>query len=150
MATATIVLKPPETPAIDVPYSLDSPAAAREWVAAAVADFGVTDNDLIYDMGVCISEVVTNALQHTRPSRRRDCITCRLRTKPILGDWFGLVVEVTDAGSYIRGPHVQEADAEQETGRGLRIVKALAMSWGHHEESDGRTTWFLFVYQRTV
>jgi anti-sigma regulatory factor (Ser/Thr protein kinase) len=76
------------------------------------------------------SEVVTNALRHAPPPGE-----LRLRAQD------GLVrVEVTD--SHPLAPRHREPDAESPGGRGLWLLDALAIRWGHARESDGKCVWF--------
>jgi hypothetical protein len=51
-----------------------------------------------------------------------------------------LRVEVTDADPCL--PSVVEAGPNDESGRGLLLVNALADAWGTRLEPTGKTTWF--------
>lgn len=68
-----------------------------------------------------ISELVTNAVVHSGSS----AISCTLR----LGGGL-LYIEVTDQGSGTRELAVQEAAADDVSGRGLLLVSALSKAWG--------------------
>jgi len=68
-----------------------------------------------------ISELVTNAVVHSASS----VISCALR----LGGGM-LYIEVTDQGAGQPVLAVQEADAEDVSGRGLLLVSALSKAWG--------------------
>jgi anti-sigma regulatory factor (Ser/Thr protein kinase) len=54
-------------------------------------------------------------------------------------DGDGVVVRVTDGGGG-QLPHVRNTRADATTGRGLRIVDALAAEWGVESQPDGATT----------
>ncbi|MEV6007820.1 ATP-binding protein [Streptomyces sp. NPDC051976] len=101
---------------------------------ALVASWGLSA--LVDDVGLLISELVTNAMTHGA------------------GDGISLVlcvtggalrVEVTD-GSQAR-PRVRDVSAHAENGRGMIIVNQLADAWGVSE--DGRTVWCSLALPRT-
>ncbi|NBE54451.1 ATP-binding protein [Streptomyces boluensis] len=91
--------------------------------------------DRVDDVIVCASELATNALQHT-PSGR-DFRVC-------LGFEDGVLrLEVHDAGD--GSPRVREAAVEDDHGRGLFLVAALADTWGtSHRDGPGKIVWAVF------
>ncbi|MBL8777769.1 MAG: ATP-binding protein [Acidimicrobiales bacterium] len=105
-----------------------SAGLARRFVREQVRAWGVeTDED---DVALMVSELVTNVGLHARTealvsvSVRDGCLR----------------VEVTDRSDQpveVR-PHALGA----ETGRGLRIVDALAADWGVQQVATGKTVWF--------
>lgn len=119
---------------VEVPPSLDAPAFAR----AIVLEHGVDlDPSLVSDAVLCVSEVVSNAVQHGRPA-----ITLRLDSGR-----GGLGVEVTDHGGPIDLDGLTPADDDSPGGRGLRIVDTLARAWGvrpgtTEEHGQNKTVWF--------
>jgi anti-sigma regulatory factor (Ser/Thr protein kinase) len=86
-----------------------------------------------------VSELVTNAVQHTRSGEPGGSVTIALCTGPA-----GLLIQVRDDGGASE-PRVAAiagvtADAA-EHGYGLRLVDALAERWGTITSPDGRITW---------
>lgn len=84
-----------------------------------------TNVDLPGDSGataaLLLSELVTNALRHGSPPGREIAVTLE-RTAGLLR------LEVEDAGDYL--PRPRTPDLEDECGRGLTLVAALADDWG--------------------
>ena len=83
-----------------------------------------------------ISELVTNAVQHTRSRRPGGTVTLVVID---LAD--GIRVEVTDEGSARSVPVVQD-DVMATNGRGLFLVQSLADDWGYLSDTGGTTVWF--------
>ncbi|MFH9353870.1 ATP-binding protein [Kitasatospora sp. NPDC017646] len=85
-----------------------------------------------------LSELVTNACRHARSPRDR-LIGVRL----LLPTRSVLRVEVYDASDDLPVP--RHAAPEDESGRGLELVAALATSWGADPRGKGyvgKTVWF--------
>ncbi|GAA2694840.1 hypothetical protein GCM10010412_087240 [Nonomuraea recticatena] len=79
-----------------------------------------------------VSELVTNALQHTAG-------TVRLALR-FEDDLLRCEVEDTDAGTAsLRPGRAREYD---ETGRGLYLVEQLACCWGSARTARGKAVWF--------
>jgi anti-sigma regulatory factor (Ser/Thr protein kinase) len=87
---------------------------------------------LIDDVELLVSELVTNAIQHSRGTE----ITMTLRL-----DRGVLRLDVTDRTH--RRPHVQRTTEDAESGRGLQLVQWITEqnhgAWG--VSSDGTNTW---------
>jgi PAS domain S-box-containing protein len=83
------------------------------------------------DARLLVSEVLTNAIRHAHGP-----VGLRLR----LSDPDLLTVEVNDRSP--RLPGRRQAATEDESGRGLLLVEALADSWGTRPADDGKTVWF--------
>ncbi|MFB6889347.1 ATP-binding protein [Kitasatospora sp. NPDC056327] len=85
-----------------------------------------------------LSELATNACRHTdAPRDRHILVTCA-----VLDD-ATLRVEVSDADP--RLPDPRDAGPDDESGRGLALVAALATTWGAHPRGPGfvgKTVWF--------
>ena len=77
-----------------------------------------------------ISELVTNAVRHTR-TVLLVLVTIENRT---------LHVDVTDDNPTL--PMLPDPEHDATKGRGLRIVHALATRWGVHPTTQGKTVWF--------
>jgi anti-sigma regulatory factor (Ser/Thr protein kinase) len=129
---------------------------ARRFLAGLL-DGGPAADDAI----LCLSELASNATQHSRSARPGGQFTVRAQL-----DGPHLRVEVADAG----GPWAHPADADpppashqsrpnprpashqsrpnprpasHQHGRGLTIVAALSRGWGVSDTSDGgRVVWF--------
>ncbi|GAA1390228.1 hypothetical protein GCM10009639_18670 [Kitasatospora putterlickiae] len=81
-----------------------------------------------------ISELVTNAVVHGTPMGRRVQLVVSV-------DRRRLRIEVHDARGE-RGPVIRAASGEDESGRGMMIVKSLAQRWGCcSREGVGKMVW---------
>ncbi|MEU6082200.1 ATP-binding protein [Streptomyces sp. NPDC047108] len=83
-----------------------------------------------------LSELMTNARTHARVSPGRE-----LRARCVLRDGV-LRVEVSDASDALPAPRT--ASPDDEGGRGLALVAALADEWGAHPRACGigKTVWY--------
>ncbi|MGK4583065.1 ATP-binding protein [Kitasatospora sp. HPMI-4] len=83
-----------------------------------------------------LSELMTNACWHARVPQGRHITARCVRYADRLR------VEVSDASSEL--PEPRQAAPEDESGRGLALVEALADAWGAHlrECGVGKTVWF--------
>jgi len=82
----------------------------------------------VSDALVCLSELATNAIQHSNSRRPGGTFTVRVSLHPGC-----LRVEVEDEG----GPWLPRHHGDRQGGRGLQIVSALATGW--HISGDGTT-----------
>jgi anti-sigma regulatory factor (Ser/Thr protein kinase) len=106
-----------------------APAVARGHVRGECADHGVSA--AVTDTVVLLtSEVVTNAVLHGQGSLRLGADAHRQFVR----------VEVMDGSSAT--PRSREAGADDESGRGMSIVDALAAEWGVTPADPGKTVWF--------
>lgn len=102
---------------------------ARQWVAGRAGPGGPEAAELLADdLVLIVSELVTNSL-------RAQATEIELRLCQI-GDRH-LEVAVADNG--VGWPTLLNPDATDGHGRGLQIVRALAVRWGVRTEPDGRT-----------
>ncbi|MEU0603975.1 ATP-binding protein [Streptomyces sp. NPDC006393] len=102
----------------------------RTAVGAALASWGCPA-ETVDDGRLIVSELVGNAIRHAPEA----WITLNLMQ---IGD--RLLVEVTD-GSAAR-PVVRRAGLQEEQGRGMHLVQAMASAWGARRDGPGRkTTW---------
>jgi anti-sigma regulatory factor (Ser/Thr protein kinase) len=83
-----------------------------------------------------VSELVTNAVQHTHSRRPGGTVTV-----VVIGLAGSLRVEVIDEGSARNIPVVRD-DVLATDGRGLFLVQSLADEWGYVRESSSTTVWF--------
>lgn len=106
----------------------DAVSRARRFVAATLAQWGIT-GDRLDEVVLVASELATNALVHGRfPARLRCCRTDRR-----------LILEAWDAGAIV--PRRRHPTAEDEHGRGLQVVEALADQWGTRSTRSGKCVW---------
>ncbi len=105
-----------------------SVSGARHWVGSRLGDAGP---ELRETVGLLVSELAANAVQHggtpftVRVDRSADCVR----------------VEITDEGG--GRPQLRDQDSRAASGRGLRLVDALAAAWGVSERPPPETTvWF--------
>jgi hypothetical protein len=107
---------------------LTSVGRARRLVTAQLSDWAV--GDLADSAELLVSELVTNALRHTRGPLR---LNLRLREGRLLCE-----VEDTESAGPVRGV----ADSEAEGGRGTELIDLLAHAWGSTRTATGKTVWF--------
>src|SRR5579862_4951463 len=81
------------------------------------------------------SEIVTNAIQHTKSGVDGGTVTI-----VVIGVPRGVLVEILDDGS--AGTPVVKGDLYAAEGHGLFLVQHLAAQWGYHRDSAGTTVWF--------
>lgn len=128
------------TPVIQLELEPTSTSAAQARRATTEALRQRELAELAADVGVVVSELVTNAVLH---ARSRVEVRLTLLTP-------GVLLEVSDDGNgevELPNPALLEFDEElgveleATTGRGLLIVTALADSWGVDTGPDGKVVW---------
>ncbi|WP_030549300.1 ATP-binding protein [Streptomyces albus] len=112
-----------------LPCEPKSAAAARRLVRAALAAWGM--EDLADDGVLVVSELVSNAVRHARSHAIRVTVTRPGPTRVRIG--------VVDKSA--RTPVVREPGDEDEGGRGLALVGALAEDWGTDTLPWGKRVW---------
>ncbi|MFD8631808.1 ATP-binding protein [Streptomyces sp. NPDC059533] len=108
---------------------------ARATLHAVLGDWGA-GGDLLHTAELVLSELVTNALRVPVPSDRQIGVRIAHSSRDGL-----LRLEVSDAGS--GRPEPGRAEADDEHGRGLRVVDALSHRWGVSARAGGigKTVW---------
>jgi anti-sigma regulatory factor (Ser/Thr protein kinase) len=109
------------------PAELSTPAAARRFVAGALAAAGVSETEAV---PVVVSELVTNSVLHAG-SRSRVVVVV---------DTGCIRIEVHDSDPTL--PTMRQPSADTVTGRGLLLVDALTDRWGSEREDGGKVVWF--------
>lgn len=109
-----------------LPAKATSPSRARRFVTATLAGWGVESDDA----ALVVSELVTNALLHARTS-----MTVELAED---GDD---VVRLSVSDGSAQALQERHFSLESGTGRGLRLLDALALAWGVDEHKSGKTVW---------
>ncbi|WP_079165749.1 ATP-binding protein [Streptomyces sp. NRRL S-31] len=133
------VATPPEAPVTTevqwrLPHDPRSAGRARELLRGQLAAWGV-DGDLADTAGLLLSELMSNAIRHARTPAGREIGVRVARCEGRLR------VEVADAGR--TRPVPREAAADDEQGRGLAIISALATRWGccPRRHGIGKAVW---------
>lgn len=112
-----------------LPRTARSAEDARRLVRAALSSWGL--NDLADAGALLVSELVTNAVRHTRSRLIRVTVTRTARNT--------VRVAVVDMS---RTPPVgQQPDVDAMGGRGLAIVAALTARWGTEIKGWGKSVW---------
>ncbi len=112
------------------PARPDQVGEARRFLALILDGLPAAEDAIL-----CVSELVTNAVIHSRSRRPGGCFTVSAGIRP--GD--RLRIEVADQG----GRWAQPVSTDGQHGRGLLIVGRLARTWGvTGDPGAGRTVWF--------
>jgi anti-sigma regulatory factor (Ser/Thr protein kinase)/anti-anti-sigma regulatory factor len=112
----------------------DAPARARGMITTVCRDWDI--DHLQEPALVIISELVTNAVEHTA--------TSTIMVTAVLGrHYLHLQVADTDARRHFqhRPVGLDHRDPQQVRGRGLHLVEVYASSWGVNPSPDGKTVW---------
>lgn len=112
---------------ISVPAHRGSPSVARRFTRAHLQRW--RRDDLVDDSALLVSELVTNAVFHTRQPAfvRLVCGSPSMR------------IEVRDAG--VGTPELLAPNDDERGGRGLTIVSSLARAWGVSALPGGKVVW---------
>jgi anti-sigma regulatory factor (Ser/Thr protein kinase) len=115
---------------LTVPGRPEQVATARATVALALgAGHPCSDAAVLIT-----SELVTNSVVHSGSGRAGGTVTI---TVAEIG--CGLRIEVTDDGAP-GFPALRPADGDDEAGRGMELVDALAARWESRRDGAGKTT----------
>ena len=116
-----------------LPYTASSVGVARRRLMADLAGAGVYEGAAC-DVGLVLSELISNALRHATP----------LPGRTLRASWrlCGASIEVTvsDGGSDTV-PRVHEPTGWAVGGRGLGIVDRLSLRWGVSDAEGETTVW---------
>jgi anti-sigma regulatory factor (Ser/Thr protein kinase) len=119
---------------LTVPGDPEQVAVARRFVTRTLGCHRIgTDTDTA---ALLTSEVVTNAIQHTRSGVDGGTVTIVITGMP-----HAVLVEVIDEGS--PGIPVVKGDRHAAEGHGLFLVQQLAAQWGYLADAGGTTVWFV-------
>jgi histidine kinase-like protein len=100
----------------------------RARIGASLPEWG---DDVVADLQLVATELVTNAYLHGRPP---------VRFALLHPSENGVVrVEVTDCGPAM--PRLRHPDVHTQHGRGLLLVEAYSVRWGVRTGQDGKTVW---------
>ncbi|MBD2759606.1 ATP-binding protein [Yimella sp. cx-573] len=112
-------------------FTTDSVPEVRRVLRADLAE-SLVPEDVREETETVVSELVANAILHGRPLPD-GTIRVHWKVRPPR-----IEVEVSDGGGE-RSPQPKPQMPWANSGRGLRIVRALAHEWGVNDD-DGRTT----------
>lgn len=124
---------------VTLPSDPASVATARRYVAHVLGAWGLSeDTDTADSIRLIVSELATNAVQHTLGQSPTFTVEIRLERE----EW--LRVGVTD--SHPRRPRRLPAAVQQDNGRGMVIIRWLAVEAGGRlsvspTEDGGKTVW---------
>jgi hypothetical protein len=104
-------------------------AALTETLHPVGSDGRAADHDLVYEAGVVVSELLSNAA-----GARRSRIALRLDVHH-----GGIRIEIYDDGPGV--PVERQVPVDEVGGRGLRIVDSLSTSWGTILRPAGKCVW---------
>jgi anti-sigma regulatory factor (Ser/Thr protein kinase) len=110
----------------DLPADPAVVASARRQVAMRLRGWGLNDAAFITEL--VASELITNAIRYAQSPIQLRLI--RDRT---------LICEVSEGSS--TAPHLRQARALDEGGRGLLLVSQLTQRWGSRQTPQGKTIW---------
>ena len=118
---------------LTIPGRPEQVATARAFVSRTLGAHQVgADNDAAT---LLTSEIVTNAIQHTKSGVEGGTVTI-----VVIGVPRGVLVEIIDGGS--AGAPVVKGDLYAAEGHGLFLVQHLAAQWGYLRDPAGTTVWF--------
>jgi anti-sigma regulatory factor (Ser/Thr protein kinase) len=116
---------------------LRAAAEARDLVRAVLGD----SHPAVGDAVLLASELVTNAVTHTRSGRPGGTVNIGIE---VTAQPPEVRIRVRDAGGHST-PVVGATNVDGEHGRGLAIIASLASDWGTEVTDSGRTTWCRLV-----
>jgi anti-sigma regulatory factor (Ser/Thr protein kinase) len=118
---------------LTIPGRPEQVATARAFVSRTLSSHPVAaDNDAAT---LLTSEIVTNAIQHTKSGVDGGTVTI-----VVIGMPRGVLVEIIDDGS--AGTPIVKGDLYAAEGHGLFLVQHLAAQWGYLRDPAGTTVWF--------
>ena len=124
---------------VTLPSEPVSVSAARRYVAQVLAEWGLPEGtDTGETVRLIVSELATNAVQHTFGQSPTFTVDLRLEREEQLR------LGVTD--SHPRRPQRLPAAVQQDNGRGMVIIRALAKEYGGRltvtpTPDGGKTVW---------
>ncbi|MEV7425999.1 ATP-binding protein [Streptomyces sp. NPDC091212] len=112
--------------------------SARSFTRGVLRDARL-DRCELDDILLCVSELTTNALRHGVPVGGAFLLRVQLADEHVR-------VECHDANR--RRPRVRHPADDDQGGRGLLLVEALASRWGTGERPFGKFVWFEVDHER--
>src|ERR1700760_3688115 len=118
---------------LTIPGRPEQVGLARGFVARALATSQVRAD--VDAATLLTSEIVTNAVQHTRSGADGGTVTI-----VVIAVARGVLVEIIDAGA--ASAPVVKGDLYAAEGHGLFLVQNMATEWGYQRDEAGTTVWF--------
>lgn len=115
---------------LELPATLLAPGAARRAARALLQAWEVAARR--EDVELVLTEVITNAVRHAELTPTVD-VEIALTA--------GQVLRVTVADGSARRPAIRALAEDQESGRGMHLVDAVADRWGVDDHSGGKLVW---------
>jgi anti-sigma regulatory factor (Ser/Thr protein kinase) len=84
------------------------------------------------DASILVSELLTNSVK----ASFHQGTPVRLR---LLADHSQLIIEAWDRNP--RPPQLRQPDYADESGRGLNVIAAIAVRWGHYRSGNWKAVW---------
>lgn len=106
---------------------------ARRFVAGCLPQVG---DQLLERILVMVSELASNCLRHAASAFRVELAWSDEAVRVAVVDW--------GAGT----PTLRSPTPSEPSGRGLRIVEALADEWGIDAQGGGKAVWFQVALER--
>jgi len=119
-----------------VPHHPQGAGRARSRLAGELAD--LVRPELLADAVSVAAELVGNAIRHADPLPG-GVVRVAWKIRYAAGGQI-VDIRVTDGGGPSE-PRVRQFDPDATDGRGLAIVEALAVRWGHERDGLGQTVW---------
>ncbi|MGZ4183780.1 MAG: ATP-binding protein [Solirubrobacteraceae bacterium] len=117
------------------PEQPESVTAARRFATDVLRE---VSPDVTATVELLVSELATNCIRHTNSAFDLTIIQSGAEIRVEATDY--------DAGA----PTMRSPEPTDPSGRGLRIVDALAAAWGvEHRSAQGKTVWFTVVVPAT-
>jgi anti-sigma regulatory factor (Ser/Thr protein kinase) len=110
------------------PLALESPRAARHFVAGTLLDWGLTEHAERSTLPV--SELVTNVIVHAHTQAVVQVMSASGKTRVGVRDFS------------IDQPMTRDREPRAPFGRGLRIVDQSVSRWGVDPDPSGKSVWF--------
>lgn len=119
---------------LDLPALPTAPGMARAFVRRCWSHLESVDT--LDGVALCVSELVTNALDHAPPPYELRIARSRGRLR----------IEVADAS--VRQPVLRVLSPASARGRGIFLVERIATRWGVEPATAGKTVWAEFATAR--
>jgi serine/threonine-protein kinase RsbW len=117
---------------VTIPGLPEHVTSSRAFIARTLSRLPAIDSDAAT---LLTSELVTNAIQHTKSGAPGGMVTVVVIEVP-----GGVLVEVADNGA--PGTPAVKGDLYAAEGHGLYLVQHLATQWGYMRDPAATTVWF--------